>query len=150
MPAAAVAIFFDLGDTLVIPRFGPAGTLDALDPLPFVLKALDKLRKDDARVRLGVMSNTPAEATAASMGALLKKARLLPRFDPSLLVYSSVEGVSKSDPAFFRRGATKAALAASQCVFVGEDAAERAVARQAGFNVAFHPLHAFHVLEQIG
>jgi len=64
-----IAIFFDLGDTLVIPQFGTDGALAALQPLPFVSEVLDRVRNDGtvaAPHRLGVMSNTPA--TAASAG----------------------------------------------------------------------------------
>ena len=55
-----IAIFFDLGDTLVIPRFGADGALAALQPLPFVTEVLDRVRSDGtvaAPHRLGVMSN---------------------------------------------------------------------------------------------
>ena len=151
--AATVAIFFDLGDTLVIPRLGPGGTVAALEPLPFVAEVLDRLRAGPMAgavpPRLGVMSNTPATATTSSMRALLTAAGLFSRFDPALLLYSSVEGLTKNDPAFFQRGATRAALPASRCIFVGEDAKEREKAVAAGFRVSFHPLHVFHVLQEL-
>ncbi|HEY6614893.1 MAG TPA: hypothetical protein VIZ32_10260 [Vicinamibacterales bacterium] len=91
----SIAIFFDLGDTLVIPQFGTDGALAALRPLPFVTEVLDRVRSDGtvaAPHRLGVMSNTPATATTASMKTLLAQAGLFSRFEPALLLYSSVEG----------------------------------------------------------
>jgi hypothetical protein len=45
-------------------------------------------------------------------------------FEPPLLLYSTVEGHTKSEKAFFTLAA-------------------------AGFQVSFHPLHVFHVLEQL-
>ncbi len=137
--AAAPAIFFDLGDTLVVPQAGPGGTIAALQPLPFVVEVLDRLRAGPVAgatpPRLGVMSNTPASATVASMRALLTTAGLFSRFDPALLLYSSVEGLTKSNIEFFKRGAARAAITAARCIFVGEDATERAKAVSAGFHV---------------
>jgi FMN phosphatase YigB (HAD superfamily) len=147
-----IAIFFDLGDTLVIPQFAANGTLSALQPLPFVPDVLDRMRGSGTAAaphRLGVMSNTPAAATVASMQTLLTQAGLFPRFEPALLLYSSVEGHTKREKAFFTLAAARAGLAASRCIFVGEDAKERETAASAGFQVSFHPLHAFHVLQQL-
>lgn len=147
-----IAIFFDLGDTLVIPQFSASGALTALQPLPFVADVLDRIHGSGtpaAPRRIGVMSNTPAAATVASMQGLLTQAGLLSRFDPALLLYSSVEGHTKSEKAFFTLAAARAGLAASRCIFVGEDAKERDTAASAGFQVSFHPLHAFHVLKQL-
>ena len=81
------------------------------------------------------------------MRALLEAAGLLGKFEPSLLLFSSVEGVTKSPPEFFHRGANRAGVPLSRYIFVGEDAAERAAASSAGFHVSFHPLHMFSVLE---
>jgi len=149
--SASTVIFFDLGDTLVIPEFDAVGTLAALKPLPFVGEVLDALRAgtDHHPPRLGLMSNTPAAATRESMQALLSHAGLFARLDPALLMYSSVEGLTKNDKAFFTRGATRAGVPAARCIFVGEDAKERATATSAGLQVSFHPLHVFHVLRQI-
>ena len=148
----SIAIFFDLGDTLVIPRFGVDGSVSALQPLPFVTEVLDRVRSSgsaEAPHRLGVLSNTPADATTASMNGLLAEAGLLSRFEPDLLLYSSVEGHTKSEKAFFKLAASRAGVPAARCVFVGEDAKERDIASSAGFRVSFHPLHLFHVLDQI-
>jgi bacterial leucyl aminopeptidase len=150
--ANPVAVFFDLGDTLVIPQIDAAGALTGLRPLPLVAEALARVRGGGtvaAPRHLGVMSNTPSGVTTASMEALLKKAGLFAHFDPALLLYSSIEGHTKSEKAFFTLAASRAGVAASRCIFVGEDAKERSTAASVGFQVSFHPLHVFHVLEQI-
>jgi FMN phosphatase YigB (HAD superfamily) len=147
-----IAIFFDLGDTLVIPQYGENGALGALQALPLVTDVLDRMHRSGTATtphRLGVLSNTPASATGASMRALLTQAGLFSRFDPALLLYSSVEGHTKNEKAFFTLAAARAGLAASRCIFVGEDATERSTAASAGFQVSFHPLHALHVLKQL-
>ena len=38
-------------------------------------------------------------------------------------------------------------MPAARCLFVGENAQERAVAASAGFRVSPHPLHALHLVE---
>ena len=150
MPSPMV-IFFDLGDTLVIPRLDASGDLTRLEVLPFVPEVLDRLRVSAVPgrpgARLGVMSNTPAGYTLPRMRALVEAAGLLDKFESPLLLFSSVEGVTKSEREFFHRGASRAGVPPARCIFVGEDAAERAVARSAGLHVSFHPLHVFSVLE---
>jgi FMN phosphatase YigB (HAD superfamily) len=147
-----IPIFFDLGDTLVVPKTDAAGALTALRPLPFVVDVLRQLLAGGTAASprlLGVMSNTPAGMTTASMKALLERAGLHSFFTQSLLLYSSVEGHTKSEKAFFDLAASRAGVAPSRCIFVGEDAKERTIAVSAGFRVSFHPLHVFHVLEPI-
>jgi FMN phosphatase YigB (HAD superfamily) len=50
--------------------------------------------------RLGIISNTGNE-TSASLHTLLSEAGLLQPFEPALLLFSSVEGKDKTQPAFF-------------------------------------------------
>jgi beta-phosphoglucomutase-like phosphatase (HAD superfamily) len=84
-----------------------------------------------------------------SQFAELSEAGILQQFEPSLLLFSSVEGKDKTQPAFFRLAAQRAAVLPTRCIYVGEDQAERTVAKSAGFRVSFHPLHAFHVVKQL-
>ncbi|HWX33063.1 MAG TPA: hypothetical protein VNZ53_37250 [Steroidobacteraceae bacterium] len=70
-------------------------------------------------------------------------------FQPNLLLFSSVEGIDKTDKEMFRRACTRAALPAQRCIFVGESDAERKVAMSAQLRVSYHPLHAFFVLGQL-
>jgi FMN phosphatase YigB (HAD superfamily) len=143
-------VFFDLGDTLGVGQAGPGGIITDFKPFPFVKDILKKLKDSPPAgigVRLGVISNTPAGNTVAGMATVLTAAGILGFFDPTLLLYSSVEGIDKTKKAFFTLAASRAATPANQCVFVGEDANERAVASGAHLATAFHPLHVFHVLK---
>jgi FMN phosphatase YigB (HAD superfamily) len=67
--------------------------------------------------------------------------------DARLCLFSSVEGMDKSQPAFFSLAVTRAGVSADRCVFVGESADERDVAAMAGVRVSPHPLHALHLVE---
>ena len=151
MPGPKV-LFFDLGDTLGVPRFSLAGALSGFDLFPLVPDLLAKM-KAPAPVgfgaRLGVISNTPSDITLASMSAILTASGVLGFFDPSLLLFSSVEGQDKTQKSFFTLAATRAGVPAARCVFVGESDAERIVAKSAGFATSFHPLHAFQVLKTL-
>lgn len=145
MPGPTV-VFFDLGDTLGMPRVDAGGALAAFAPFPFVAEILARMKLE---ARLGVISNTPAGATVASMSALLSAAGILVQFDPGLLMFSSVEGLDKTQKAFFAMAAARAAVPVGRCIFVGESDAERSVAKSAGMNTAFHPLHAFEALRKM-
>jgi len=145
MPGPKV-VFFDLGDTLGVPRVDAAGALSAFVPFPFVAEILARMKLE---ARLGVISNTPAGASVASMSTLLSAAAILAHFDPALLVFSSVEGMDKTQKALFALSATRAGVAVGRCLFVGESDAERSVAKSAGMSTAFHPLHAFEMLRNL-
>jgi FMN phosphatase YigB (HAD superfamily) len=140
-----LAVFFDIGDTLASPVL-TGGQLSGLDVYPFVPEVLDGFGDPD--VVLGLISNTPATETAQSMRAFLDDAGLLDRFQDELLLFSSVEGLDKSDPAFFDLARQRAGVAAGRCLFVGESEAERTVAEAAGFMVSPHPLHALHLVRE--
>jgi FMN phosphatase YigB (HAD superfamily) len=149
---ADLVIFLDIGDTLGTPTIS-GGHVSTLEPFPFVVDILRRLSAPTEQAggghRLGIISNTGTE-TATAMKTLLSNAGILPLLDVNLLLFSSVEGLTKADVAFFKLAATRAQIASSQCLFVGEDASERAVASKAGFHTAFHLLHAFHVARALG
>ncbi len=145
MAGQRMAVFFDIGDTLASPVVA-GGRLTGLDVYPLVPEVLDRLAAHGATVALGLLSNTGDE-TAASMRRLLGAAGLLDPFDDPLLLFSSVEGLDKSDPAFFTLASQRAGLPPARCLFVGEREAERAVATTAGLAVSPHPLHALHVVD---
>jgi FMN phosphatase YigB (HAD superfamily) len=143
-----LAVFFDIGDTLASPHI-TGGHLAGLDVYPFVPEILARMRAaggNEFAVALGIVSNTGNE-TKASLNDLLDKSGLSALVDASLCLFSSVEGLDKSQPAFFVRAKDRAAVPSAQCVFVGEDAAERAVAASVGFRVSPHPLHALYLVE---
>jgi FMN phosphatase YigB (HAD superfamily) len=139
-----LAVFYDIGDTLASPVV-TGGQLTGLDVYPFVPEVLDRTSGPD--VVLGLISNTGSE-TAQSMRTLLGDAELLPFFRDDLLLFSSVEGLDKRDPAFFELAAERAGLATARCLFVGESEAERTVAQTTGFLVSPHPLHALHLVRE--
>jgi FMN phosphatase YigB (HAD superfamily) len=106
------------------------GSLEALAVLPFVLEVLGKLKRiraGEAKVRLGVISNTGVE-TREKMLALMTKAGLLDVFELQLLLFSSVEGIDKSQRRFFQLAAQLADAPERHCVYVSESDSEREVA----------------------
>src|SRR3712207_6096331 len=145
--AAGVAVFFDIGDTLASPVVVDR-RLVGLSVYPLVPDVLRRVRRaagDDVPVAVGLISNT-GEETSATMTGLLAASGLASLVDADLCLFSSVEGVDKSQPALFARARDRAGLPAARCLYVGEDAAERAVARSVGFRTSPQPLHALHVV----
>jgi FMN phosphatase YigB (HAD superfamily) len=141
----SIAVFFDLGDTLVTSRPAPDGSLQ-LDVLPFVPEILNKLKQTAATPRLGVISNTGTEPLT-KLRASLANAGLLDIFDQNLLLFSSVEGMDKTNKKLFQRAAERAGEPPARCVYVGEDCKEREVAASANMRTSYHALHVFHVLD---
>jgi leucyl aminopeptidase len=138
------AVFFDLGDTLVTATVsGQPPRLISFDVFPFIPGVLADLQAKD--LRLGVILNT-GDDKASVMNAILQPTELLTWLDPTLLVYSADEGVTKASPEIFNRAAARMGYLASQCLFVGEDATERAVAASTGWAVCPHPLLVGEVL----
>lgn len=142
-----VAVFFDIGDTLAS-AVVEASRLARLEVYPFVPDVLGRLRagSEGVSVSLGLISNTGDES-AARMNAVLAAAGLADLVDADLCLFSSVEGLDKSQPAFFTLAKDRAKLPAARCVYVGENPDERAVAASVGFRVSPHPLHALHLAE---
>jgi FMN phosphatase YigB (HAD superfamily) len=143
-----LAVFFDIGDTLASPVV-EGGQLSRLDVYAFVPEVLTRLRAaggNDVAVAVGLISNT-GDMTAATMNELLAESGLLPLVDAQLCLFSSVEGLDKTQPEFFALARSRADVPAESCVFVGEDAAERKVAQSVDFRVSPHPLHALHLIE---
>ena len=146
--AEGIAVFFDIGSTLAEPLVTD-GHLSGLDLYPFIPEVLDRLRQagdTSLPVAIGLMSNTGDE-TATALDRVLTNSGLAAAVDVTLCLFSSVEGIDKAQPAFFQRGVQRAGLPPAHCVFVGEDAAERAVAVSVGLRVSFHPLHAIHLVD---
>ena len=141
------AIFFDLGDTLGTPILSVSPIrLVGFSVFPYGRTVLAKLR--ERGLRLGVISNT-GEDDGATVNRVLEDANLLQPFDHDLLIYSRDVQMTKSSPGIFRLAAERAgqAVAAERCLFVGEDAKERATAADAGWSVCPHPLLVSEVLD---
>jgi bacterial leucyl aminopeptidase len=86
-------VFFDIGDTLGSPKISPPPYhLESLNIYPYIPGILQQLKSD--RLRLGMISNTGNE-TEASMKKVLEASGIYNFFDPNLLIYSSVVGISK-------------------------------------------------------
>jgi bacterial leucyl aminopeptidase len=148
MAGQSRAVFFDIGNVLASPVLASDHiTLVGLSVYPFVPEVLEAVRTQQAR--LGIISNTACSDTTETMKAVLDQAGLLRFFDVKLLLFSSVEGIDKTKVELFQRAAVRAELPPQHCVFVGEDAKERDVARRALFQVSFHPLHVFQVLKEM-
>ena len=132
------ATFFDLGDTLGVPVLSVDHRLERFEPFQFAQPVLKELREKG--MRLGVISNT-GEEPGARMNEVLGECALLGFFEPTLLVYSKDVGLKKDSPKIFHHAAKAAGLEETpeQCLFVGEDAAERGHAMTAGWRVCPHP-----------
>ncbi|MGX1008012.1 hypothetical protein AB7M74_001872 [Bradyrhizobium japonicum] len=140
-------LFFDLGDTLGSPILTPPPMhLTGFNVFPFVLPILDDIRRRG--LRIGVISNS-GDDEGEKINHVLETADLLRYFEKSLLIYSKDVGLTKSSAAIFRLAAERAGLATDprRCLFVGEDASERASALDAGWSVVSHPLLVSEVLD---
>ena len=129
------AVFFDLGATLVDPRFTATGAFSGFSELPGTREGLEKLRA--AKLRLGVISNT-GDIDPKAVRAALTKIKLLTFFTDNLIMLSGEVHLDKSTPAIFRLAVKRAGAEAApgSCIFVGEDPVERRTARQAGLRTS--------------
>jgi bacterial leucyl aminopeptidase len=131
--------FFDIGNTLASVAISPSGErIDRLAVYPYVPGVLVDLRERGAR--LGIISNRGA-IPAEEVNQALQLAGLWDFFERGLVVYGA-----KDSPRIFEQAAAQADTP-DRVLFVGEDAAERTQAMQAGFLVAPHPELALSVLQ---
>jgi hypothetical protein len=132
--------FFDIGGTLASVTLSPGGDrIERLDVYPRVPEVLEDLRRRGTR--LGIVSD-PGPLPGEEVDRALEEAGLRGLLDPDLVVYGTKDSPRVFTQALARAGAVDRAL------FVGEDAAERAHALQAGLLVAPHPRLAVAVLDQ--
>jgi bacterial leucyl aminopeptidase len=139
-------VFFDIGDTLGTSRISPPPSrLDRLDIYPHIPNILQQLK--DNGLKIGIISNTGNE-TEDSMKRVLEEAGIYNFFEPNLLIYSSVVGISKPSPEIFRLAAERAGHATEpkNCLFVGEDSKERKAAHDVSWQVVPHSRLAWDVL----
>jgi FMN phosphatase YigB (HAD superfamily) len=130
----ATIIFFDLGDTLVTASYDGEPPRLRLQPLDFAEALLARLSAEGSR--LGIISNTGNEQGGA-VDAALSEAGLLCFFESSLRIYSAdFPGLRpKPFPDLFVE-ARRRSGEGSHIRFVGENAAERAVAGEVGFEAS--------------
>src|SRR5687767_584320 len=126
-------VFFDIGDTLASPVLaGSPRRLASLEVYPYIPKILDGLTADG--IPLGLISNigpvTPENVQDVTEA--LDAAGLSLYFPEPLRIYGK-----KDSTAIFLRAATAAGHAGTpgECVFTGEDSAERILAQAAGMRV---------------
>ena len=95
-----LAVFFDIGDTLAS-AVVEGGRLSRLEVYRFIPDVLARLRAggQGVSVSVGLISNTSGE-TAARMNQVLADAGLLALVNARLCLFSSVERLDKSQPAF--------------------------------------------------
>lgn len=115
----ALAVFFDLGDTLVSEG----------EWRPGAQTCVAKLR--DNGVRLGVLSNT-GSLSRDELKQYLPGGFDFGQFDSSLVLLSSEVGVEKPKPAIFLRAIEAARLSPWDCVYVSENLAETWAAQWTG------------------
>ncbi|MFD4503118.1 HAD family hydrolase [Streptomyces sp. NPDC058457] len=132
-------IFFDIGETLAVPHVDPDGSL-RLQPLPRVVAVLDAL----GEVRKGIISNPGTDDGAAARAASALAQAFPGRFTDEALVHW---GAKDSREIFDRAVASTGGATADDCVFVGENARERAFAREAGMRTATHPVFTVAAME---
>jgi FMN phosphatase YigB (HAD superfamily) len=139
------AAFFDLGDTLGTPVLSaPPIHLIGFEVFEVTVPVLDDLGGPDG-LRLGVISNTGND-DGATVDAVLERAGIRDFFEPALRIYSRDVGLRKDSPEIFLLAAARAGVAPHECLFVGENPAERGFAAQAGFLVAARPQDARAVI----
>ncbi|MGW7404126.1 HAD family hydrolase [Streptomyces sp. NPDC054833] len=132
-------IFFDIGATLADAHVDPDGSL-TLQPRPRVMAVLDALQE----VRKGIISDPgPGNGAAARAAAALREAFPGHFTDEALVHWGAKDSRRTFDQAVTSTGG----VAADDCVFVGEDAEERACAREAGMRTAAHPVFAIAAME---
>jgi hypothetical protein len=131
-------LFFDIGATLADVSAATDGSL-TFRPRPRVLDVLNAL----AGERMGIISNPGAGERARSLAAAALDAAFGGHFTDQMLIHWGPKGTRK----IFDDAVASAGVVADDCVFVGEDADERAVAREAGMRTAAHPLFALAAAE---
>lgn len=131
-------LFFDVGATLADVSAATDGSL-TFRPRPRVLDVLNAL----AGERLGIISNPGAGERARSLAAAALDAAFGGHFTDQTLIHWGPKGTRK----IFDDAVASAGVVADDCVFVGEDPDERAVARAAGMRTAAHPIFTLAAME---
>jgi putative hydrolase of the HAD superfamily len=117
-------VFFDLGDTLVIPSTGwIAGAKDAIAAL------------QGKGIRLGIISNTGNLARDKVLD-LLPADFKLSDFVAKLVLFSSEVGHEKPSKEIFQLAVTKSGADATTCLYVSENLLETLAAQQVGMRAA--------------
>ncbi|MBT2406168.1 MULTISPECIES: M28 family metallopeptidase [unclassified Streptomyces] len=139
-------LFFDIGATLADVSFEDDGSL-SFRPRPRVFEALNAF----ASLRKGIISNPGTGAAARARAEAALDAAFEGRFGDANVRYFEDANLrhwgAKDSRGIFDEAVASADAAADECVFVGEDPDERAVARVAGMRTAAHPVFTLAALE---
>jgi len=142
-------VFFDLGDTLGTPVLSAPPSVHVVGFNVFAA-AWPVLADLNCRgLRLGIISNTGVDKRQVldAVLAAIPVPEAIPVPDPAiralvdffespLRIYSADVGHRKDSRVIFDLAAAAAGVAASACLFVGEDAQERSFATEAGMHTA--------------
>lgn len=118
------AVFFDLGDTLIVSGQGWVAGAEGV---------LAELRASN--IRLGLISNT-GTLTRAQLTPLLPPNFHFALFEAALVILSSEVKVEKPKPEIFRKAIKASGLQPGECLFCGEDFEETLVAQAVGMRAA--------------
>lgn len=131
---AIKVVFFDIGSTLG--DRAPDGTFT---PYPTSRQLLATVR-DVLGLRVGAITNLPAELSTADIREMLNQAGLLPLLDPKGLITNHDAGAEEPSKAIFQFAAHAMGAPAAQCLYVGEDSKEVKGALAAGMAGLLKPL----------
>lgn len=123
----SLAVFFDIGDTLVNERGWQDGACDCLNAL------------SDGGLRLGIISNT-GSLSRDELADRLPADFDFALFDDPLILLSSEVGLEKPDPEIFLKAVELSDLSPKSCVFIGENLSETWAAQSVDMN-AFRVCH---------
>lgn len=108
----ATAVFFDLGDTLVVQR-AEDDLFELTEPASQLLDAIGDLP-------IGIITNVPARWEREDLAALLADPTLLDRFDLVLLSSQASAG-PKPDPGIYEEAAELLGVPTTESIFVTEE-----------------------------
>ncbi|MBL1079826.1 M20/M25/M40 family metallo-hydrolase [Nocardia sp. 2] len=125
-------LYFDIGGTLAEASVGADGSF-RFRPLPRVREVLAA----GPPHRLGIISNPGADPAAPARAAAALTATFGDIFEGALIHWGA-----KTSRTIFDAAVAAAGGVADDCVFLGEEPAERAMARRVGMRTAPHPVFA--------
>src|ERR1051325_713945 len=96
---------------------------ERLDPFPWTLQLLTVLRSV-LNLRVGVITNLPAELTPMQLKQLLVGATLLRFLDPFGFVTNVEARALKPDPRIFVYAAEQMVLSPAQCLYIAAESAD--------------------------
>ena len=128
------AVFFDIRDTL--------GVVDRKGHLVKFKPTTDQLlegMKSVVGLRIGVITNLPADVPSEQGRKMLEETEIWPFVDPKGFVTNHEAKAEKPDPKIFRYAAKQLGLEPEQCLFVGENLLEVLGAQAAGMKATVKP-----------